>query len=131
MTWSKYHFSNIDGFGPRYAPIKKKIGESAGNSAPIVIFNGYTFAFDICLDFMCGNNNTTSLSTELCNKADVNPNINVLIAAGMSISPRNIGNFKSDILLRCDGLAAPYGQIVRRGDISVEGNIIDSIETEI
>jgi hypothetical protein len=131
MGWSKHHVSDIDGFGPRYSLLKNKVGESTNNSAPIINFNEHTFAFDICLDFMCGNNGTTALSTELCNAAKLTPDVNVLIAAGMPLNMRNINNFKSDILLRCDGLASPYGEIVKKGNHRVEGNIIDSIETEI
>jgi hypothetical protein len=123
---TKHHVSVIDGFYGKqegtYTLLKEKNGESTMDISPFIEFNGNKFAFDICLDFEKGKvpdkNNQgkyikTSLSTQLCKET---PDVNVLIAAGMPVDENNIGNIKSNILLRCDGLYPPYGEILIKND---------------
>lgn len=131
--WSKHNISYIDGFYKAGLLVKDKAGASANNSAPTIEFNGLRFVYDICLDFVRGNDNNAAvaLSTELC--GGMNADVNVLIAAGMPIDAYNIKGIKSEILLRCDGLSAPYGEISEKNYGTVVENpaTIDSLEINI
>lgn len=130
---TKHNVSTIDGFytfdayGEAYLA-KGKIGESTFNAAPITEFNGMRFTYDICLDFICGNvgGRDAPLSTELCGNEAVD--VNVLIAAGMPVSiperSEYVREMKSDLLLRCDGLCLPRGEIVKR-DNSLAAKLIE------
>lgn len=118
---TKHNVSGIDGFytkgaDGKYHLAKGKIGESTFNAVPITEFNGMKFTYDICLDFNCGNvdDKDVPLSKELCGNETVD--VNVLIAAGMPAEPYYVNEMKSDLLLRCDGLCPPFGEIVTRQD---------------
>ncbi len=113
---TKHNVSNIDGFHHNSITLSKdKRGEAVSTKAPVTEFKELTFTYDICLDFMKGTDterNTVPLSTELCNANSIsNVNVNVLIAAGMSVDANYLHTLKSNCLLRCDGLSQPYGQI--------------------
>lgn len=117
---TKHRVSGIDGFyGKNFLVVDKtgKIGESTLNIPPVTVFNGMSFTYDICLDFVCGHvgGQKAPLSTELCSDAGIGDiDVNVLIAAGMPVSPEKLDHIKSNVLLRCDGLAKPYGEKVKK-----------------
>ncbi|MDE6591583.1 MAG: hypothetical protein K2K57_00775 [Oscillospiraceae bacterium] len=115
---TKHNVSTIDGFfHDHYTLSKDKAGKDTGTEAPVTDFMGLRFTYDICLDFKCvrdARGNTVPLSTQLCNDNGINNvDVNVLIAAGMPVSPAYLPTLKSNCLLRCDGLANPYGQIFK------------------
>ena len=147
---SKHNVSRIDGFygydrlTDDFIKVSrtKKIGEATLEVPPVTEFNGMRFTYDICLDFICGKAGTkiAPLSTELCNKAGIGGiDVNILIAAGMPIDDTPLPNgtippgglarqkIKSDILLRCDGLAPPHGQVFIK-QVTTPGRNVAMIE---
>ena len=143
-TWSKNFFSPIDGFdSPEKENKKGTYGVIDRNGriilnydhVPFTAFNGVKFTYDICLDFVKGTGHQP-LSTSLCNgrKTDVN----VLIAAGMPINDKDLTNINSPVILRCDGLRAPYAEIAPNSAYTAgnpnsisSGMIIGALETVI
>ncbi|MCH5199976.1 MAG: hypothetical protein J1F60_03365 [Oscillospiraceae bacterium] len=137
-TWTKYFPSNIDGVS-----LAKKWEKAKRDTkyvyAPITEFKGVKFTYDICLDFSVkiGGVAQPPLSTIFCNgeKTDVN----ILIAAGMPIYDKDLTNINSPVILRCDGLSAPYGEIASNGaypannplKISGGTDIVGNLEIEI
>ncbi len=99
--WTKLNVSYIDGFYNKLNQlVKGKVGQGIVTGEPKVEFNGKTFVYDICLDFIAGTNNVP-LSSDLCRSTAAD--INVLIAAGMPISQRNLSLIKAPVIFRCDG----------------------------
>jgi len=116
--WSKHNVSAIDGFYYNGNLAKAKIGKSTSAEAPVLNFNGISFTYDICLDFLCGLNGSAPLSTELCRQEKIETDVNVLIAAGMPVSYNYQSKINSPVLLRCDGLSLPYAEILEKANCS-------------
>lgn len=107
-AWTKYHVSNIDGLS---LPEKfRKAYKDRITLIPYIEFWGVRFTYDVCLDFIMGDN-AEPLSTTLCKKENKITDVNVLVAAGMPIDNKNLDKINSPIILRCDGLTSPYAQI--------------------
>ena len=116
-AWSKHFVSTIDGFysdAPGIELVKNKIGalKKDYDFIPFVEFQGVKFTYDICLDFVKGENGKP-LSTELCNKQKTD--VNVLISAGMPILNKDLSKINSPVILRCDGSYHPYAEIALNG----------------
>lgn len=131
-NWSKRNISGIDGFFGTYGNcLKAKLGKGDSGKIgdigqPLVEFNGIKFCFDICLDFSSGmvSNAQCPLSTALCTgKTD----INVLISAGMPVNSYGLSTINSPVLLRCDGLSQPYGEILEKDNLAIIDSGINSV----
>lgn len=133
-AWTKYHVSNIDGLS---LPQKfDKVEKDRIEIIPYIEFGGARFTYDVCLDFTMGYK-AEPLSTTMCRKEKKITDVNVLVAAGMSIDDKDLNNINSPIILRCDGLASPYAQIALKNASStgtagriVSGEIIGRLETD-
>lgn len=134
-VWTKYHTSNIDGLS---LPEKyEKVEKERSVLVPYIEFNNLRFTYDICLDFKMGDGNQP-LSTTLCAKENKKTDVNVLIAAGMTLDKCDMDHINSPIVLRCDGLNPPYAEIAPRGKydsknskILSDGKIIGMLQTDI
>lgn len=141
-TWSKCFFSDIDGFDSESKEMKKgefgvidENGNLQTNCVPFTEFRGVKFTYDICLDFIAGENGQP-LSTDLCSGQETH--VNVLISAGMPIDDKDLAKINSPVILRCDGSYPPYAETASNGVYIADdlhsisgGTIIGKLETEI
>lgn len=132
--WTKVNVSSIDGFSSFNKLVKDKVGHGVITDEPMIVFNGKTFVYDICLDFIAGKNGIP-LSSELCNSS---ADINVLISAGMPIFNKKLSVIKAPVILRCDGnnVSASYAEIRKCDGTELAAQtkddvIIDDLEADI
>lgn len=134
--WTKVNISSIDGFcNAMKVLVKDKVGHGVITDEPMVVFNGKTFVYDICLDFVAGENDIP-LSSVLCKNTAAD--INVLISAGMPISKKDLSVIKAPVIFRCDGnnVSASYAEIRKCDGTELAAQtrnniIIDNLEANI
>ena len=131
--WSKHYFSPEDGFSGKKANKKGEIGmpgdiATVDLNLPLTVFHDITFVYDICYDFVMGTGEQP-ISSVMCRQEKTD--VNVLIAAGMRLSAEDMQKILSPVILRCDGLHAPYGQIAKKGEDPGNVDITNAITNAI